>query len=139
MLYPIGLLAAQTYIWGCVAVAAAMALAVNAERVLSGRTTPYGTGTFLLYTAAVLLLAGMTAVSALMLAALSEHKRGAHLGTIALETFMVCFGLFLTVTSFAGFFFGGAGAVLSLSALICLLSRPAWRFTRTGGLSAPVA
>jgi hypothetical protein len=47
--------------------------------------------------------------------------------------------LFLAVTPFAGFFFGGSGAVLSLSALICLLSRPAWRFTRTGGLSAPVA
>jgi hypothetical protein len=72
----------------------------------------------------------MAALSALLAAGLKRRQAGARVTAIGLESFMACFGVYLALSSVAGLFAGGAGALLSWVAVGCLVSRPARLFTQ---------
>jgi len=137
LVYPRVLLAVQSALWGLVAVGGLAALAVNARGIISGHgAPPHGVGAFAVDATLVALAAGMAAVSAVLSAGLQHRRPRARVAAIALECFMTCFGLYLAWWSVGGFLAGGAGAMLSCAAVVCLLGRPARRFTRRQVLKA---
>jgi len=108
-----------------------VALVVNGREIISGHgAPPHGVGAFAVNVALLALAAGMASASALLLMGLEHRRVFARAAVIALECFMTCFGVYLALRSFGGFITGGAGAVLSCAAVVCLLSRPARRYTR---------
>lgn len=130
VMYPLVLLAVQALLWGAVAVFGIVALAVNARGIISGHgAPPHGVGAVAVDVALLALAAGMAAVSAFLLAGLQHRRAGARVAAIALECFMTCFGVYFAWRSFGGFIAGGAGAVLSCAAVVCLLGPPARRYT----------
>ena len=130
-MYSLVLLTIQALLWGAVAVFGFVALVVNAREIISGHgAPPHGVGAFAADAALLALAAGMAAASALLLVGLEHRRAGARAAAIALECFMTCFGVYLALRSFGGFITGGVGAVLSCAAVVCLLSRPALRYTR---------
>jgi len=108
-----------------------VALAVNARGIISGHgASPHGVGAFAVDVALVALAAGMAAASAFLLVGLQHRRARARVAAIGLECFMTCLGVYLSLWSIGGFIVGGAGAVLSCVAVVCLLGRPARRYTR---------
>ena len=125
------LLVVQACLWGLVTAGGTVALAINAQGIISGHgAPPHGAGAFVADVVLLAVAAAMTAVSALAAVGLERRRAGARVAGVALECLMACFGLYLALWSIGGFLAGGRGAVLSGAAAACLLGRPARRFTR---------
>jgi hypothetical protein len=131
VVYPQVLLGIQSVLWGLVATGGRIALALNGSGILYGHgAPPHGAGAFAVDVAVLALVSGMAAVSVLVLVGLQRRRAGAWAAAIVLECFMICFGLYLAYGSIGGFLAGGGGALLSCAAVVCLVGRPARRFTR---------
>jgi peptidoglycan/LPS O-acetylase OafA/YrhL len=134
------LLSIQACRWAVIVLPAAAIVALNIRANVDHHTAGHAAVFIGLSIVALLFLLGMSAASAYLAANLKPRRTSIRRGAIAVEAFMTCFGLlsaYVEASTGAGIIAGLPvtagliGTMLSLTAVVALLSKAARSFTRS--------